>query len=96
MTTIATRPNGETYKARKPPVTEILNGDWDDLILVIRCADLGEAKRMAEERVREYDSQCTVGPGRFGWWHQGIRNHETFWNEDEVRGAPGWVFDIVE
>lgn len=92
-----TRPNGKLYKARKGWAVWILDGEWNQLALVLRCKPLDEARALADPVIKaSLGSSCSPGSAQFGWWRQTIRNNEPYWDHDSVRGAPGWLFEVVE
>jgi len=93
-----TRPNGKLYRSRKPPAAEFFEGDWFDktYCLVYRCEDENEARALADEEIRFNDPACQAGDGVFSWWRKTIRNNESYWEHDNVRGVPGWSFEVVE
>lgn len=88
-----TRPNGKLYKPRKSATT-ILFTDGDPCVLVLRQADRCVAELLARSAARDWDSSALVVSGVFSWWRESIRNGEPEWVTDEVRGAPGWLFQV--
>lgn len=93
------RPNGKLYRAQKPPEAHLLQTDGEvSAVLVIRTDDYLHARDLAQfELEYGFDGGYTVAVPRFGWWRQGIRDHEPYWERDEMRGAPGyWFSEITE
>lgn len=92
------RPNGKWYRPRKRARAELLQAANDEVewVLVIRTDDYEEARMLAIQEVQAYDGGYTADNPKFGWWRLGIYCGNWEWQEDNVRGAPGYRFDVVE
>jgi hypothetical protein len=92
------RPNGKLYKAQKPPAAHLIEDDGQvTAVLVIRTDDYLHARDLAQFELETFDTVYAPVTPYFGWWRQTIRDGEDYWEQDEVRGAPGYFFkEIVE
>lgn len=92
--TAVVRPNGRTYRPRKPPrAFEIMNYDaWGEVpgwIYVIGTNDIATAYQLASGNWRGVD----LGSAEQTWLRDTIRNGERCHEYDPVRGAPAVIFE---
>lgn len=92
------RPNGKLYRPQRV-VARLLDSDqdMDALVLVTGTHDIERAKALASGLVTEWHGRGYEPVfARTGWWRETIRRHERYWDDDEVRGAAGVMFDVRE
>jgi hypothetical protein len=85
---VFTRPNGKTYRPRKPPVASQFadpDGDFGGVV-VQRTHDIDTARRLAQNVLDEYE----MDPDAFErvWWRLGISDNGLMWLDDPTRGVP--------
>lgn len=92
------RPNGNLYQARYTRVSTNGGEGWGDplWILVLGTHDIELARKLAEEKAAEIDSEIRLGPGITGWWRDSIRYGDRYWDYDDMRGAAGVRFTEVD
>lgn len=91
------RPNGSIYHGKLMPKALLLEDDGEvNAVLVVREDEYQHARDLAQLEADRYDHGYVVNWPRFGWYRQTMRNNEPLWEIDEVRGAPGYLFQIVE
>jgi hypothetical protein len=93
-----TRPNGKIYQPRLIRAYVTYTGyPEDDGVIVLGTHDPDEALPYAQ-RALDYSplSGCYPAKCSNGWWRSTIRNHEPFWEWDEVRGAAGVCFEVTD
>lgn len=90
------RPDGRWYKARRPPAAYLVENYGEvDGVMVARCDDYEFAKLLAQRELNAYDDGYMPVAPRFGWYREGIRDNDRFWEEDPVKGAPGYFFTQI-
>lgn len=92
-----TRPNGKVYRPRKIRVVILYDEDMiESQVLVLGTHDVLRAWLLAEVEAGSIDGNYTTRSPRQGWWRQGIRDYQTWYEYDEIRGAAGVKFDICD
>jgi hypothetical protein len=94
-----TRPNGKIYRPTKIRAHVTYTGyPEDDGVIVLGTQDPDEALPYAQ-RTLDYSPLSGCYPAEQwskGWWRNTIRNHESFWEWDAVRGAAGVCFEVTD
>lgn len=91
MSTTIQRPNGKTYRPRKPPSVQLIADHNDDTgVIVLRTHDYQRAIELASHLIDEYGLNPTVA--YTAWWRlvpfDPSGYHDTAWIDDPVRGTP--------
>jgi hypothetical protein len=86
-----TRPNGKTYRPRKPPRAYECEDQRYGLsgVVVLGTHDIERAARLANGLL---DEPVSLYPRRREWLRDGMSSGERQWMQDEVHGAPCVVF----
>lgn len=97
---VVERPNGKTYRAKKPLAAQVLD-DGDGFptgVMVERTHDVDAAREAALVEMRVWDcEEWTVGAPRLVWVRQRPDGPERFMYEpDEERGCPAVQFSLTE
>jgi hypothetical protein len=85
------RPNGKTYRPRKPPAVESYVDWYDDAecVVVTRTHDIPLALELAAERIA--DLELSPELARTDWWRLvpwAADCYDTSWINDPARGIP--------
>ncbi len=96
-----TRPDGRTYRPRKPGLrargweNPDPTGDESAGVVVFGTLDPDEARTLAQESCEAWygdpDLYQLTEP-KASWWRDGFTYAGRAWIEDEQRGAPGVMF----
>lgn len=93
------RPNGKTYRPRKPGMRAYpLEDDYgyDFGVMVLGTLDPDRAQPFASEMCAYwFDMPAAVDPVP-GWYRDGFQNGQRSWIRDEERGAPGVMFRAAD
>lgn len=94
-----TRPNGKQYRSRSQPKAHVLltDGGTVDAVIVLPTDDLelAASEAVAELEYR-FGDRWRVSRPVFTWWRESMRDHDSYWSENLVAGAPGYMFDAEE
>jgi hypothetical protein len=93
--TTLTRPDGRTYRPRKPDLRPRAweNQDSDDAgVIVFGTLDPDAARATAITWCTHWYGEGELGDPRPGWYRSAIQRGEPLYVLDEVRGAPGVSF----
>lgn len=91
-----TRPDGRTYRPRKPGLrTRPWSNDDDGRhgVIILGTLDPEKAYPRAEREIRYWhDMECRPTHPEPGWYRNGYDHNGSAWIIDEKRGAPGVAF----
>jgi hypothetical protein len=92
-----TRPNGKKYRPRKLRA-EVLNTGppEEEGVLVLGTHNIEIAQIIAQNALDCYEWNLRPVNGWTGWWRSTVRDHETYYEQDTVRGAAGVWFEYTD
>ncbi len=92
------RPNGKVYRPRNRPravrvEVEDWRSDYSEVVTVLGTHDVERARALALRLASDVSERPLWGEQ---WYRLAIRNGDRVYVQDEVRGAPGLDFGVVD
>lgn len=91
------RPNGKTYRARKPGLAaHAWENDYEGGVIVFGTLDPDTARPLAEDACHRWFGANAVTDASPGWFRNGFHCGDRRWFIDTEKGRPGVSFQAAD